>query len=303
MLHKALGEYLRFLGTQKRASKTIEAYTRDLTPWLEFCESQYTLLPTSKKNDPLFLRLYLRKRSEAKVSNRSIARFLSAVSSFQQFLATKPHTKDYIFVLPKIKYSSALPSFVSQAEAANFFSHENTREDKSTYSYVRDYTMLALLYVTGLRREELAELTVSRLDLSRGLVTTIGKGNKERIVPVGPATVTDLQSYITKREEFLAKLHTNSGRLFLNKDGEGLSVRSVDRLVKQFAKSCGSSLTPHTLRHSFATHLLENGADLVLIKEILGHSSLSTTQKYTHVTVEKMKQVYRTAHPRSGSKT
>jgi site-specific recombinase XerD len=130
----------------------------------------------------------------------------------------------------------------------------------------------------------------------------VGKGNKERVVPLGDTTKADLVNYLAKREAFVEESGGVSPSLFLNRNGERLSVRSIDRLVKKFGQAQGVDLTPHALRHSLATHLLENGANLMLIKEILGHASLSTTQKYTHVTAEAMKRVYRDAHPRSGSK-
>jgi integrase/recombinase XerD len=162
--------------------------------------------------------------------------------------------------------------------------------------------MVVFLYVTGLRREELSKLTLADIDLNRGLATTIGKGNKERVVPVGDSTVNDLKDYLSVRETHAGQTQSVDKHLFLNMQGKPLTVRSIDRLVRQFSKTHGMSFTPHTLRHSFATHMLENGADLVLIKEILGHASLSTTQKYTHVTAESMKRVYQKAHPRSGAK-
>jgi site-specific recombinase XerD len=138
--------------------------------------------------------------------------------------------------------------------------------------------------------------------MRQGLIRVIGKGNKERVVPVGDATMVDLKAYLARRQEFVESRGVAVTSLFLNRQGGRLSVRSVDRLVKKFGRGEGLDFTPHALRHSFATHLLENGADLMLIKEILGHASLSTTQKYTHVTAETLKRVYRTAHPRSGSR-
>jgi integrase/recombinase XerD len=302
MLQKALVSYLKDLAeTKHRSAKTIDAYRHDLTSWITFLEMQHAKLPSTPKNDPLYLRMYLQQRMTASVSNRSLARFLSALSGFQKFLQ-RSGNKDLLFKLPKIKYSSKLPSFVPQGEASKLFEHGNTREDKQTYGYWRDYMMVAMLYVTGLRREELAGLRISDIDLHRGLATVIGKGNKERVVPVGEATLDDLKRFMAVRQLHLEKTDSKSPHLFLNKLGKQLSVRSVDRLVKAFGKGEGLEFTPHTLRHSFATHLLENGADLLLIKEILGHSSLSTTQKYTHVTSEVMKKVYHSAHPRSGSR-
>lgn len=300
---KALTAFLKDLAEFKgRATKTIEAYRRDLEPWVTFLEKQHLALPSTAKNDPLLLRIYLRERGEAGVSNRSLARFLSALSSFQKFLSLKRDTKEYLFKIPRIKFGSRLPDFIPQADAARLFEHGNAREDKNSYLYWRDYLMIALLYVTGMRREELAKIKLSDIDLRQGLIRVIGKGNKERVVPIGDATLSDLTDYLKKRDQFMAEINHDSSALFLSRVGNPLSVRSINRRVKLFGRGEGIDFTPHTLRHSFATHLMENGADLMLIKEILGHASLSTTQKYTHVTAETMKKVYQNAHPRSGTK-
>lgn len=301
MLTASLKKFLSELSTTHgRSTHTVEAYRRDLTPWAAFLESQYTRQPMSPKNDPLFLRLYLRERSEQKSSNRSIARFLSALSTFQKFLASQRGGESYIFKLPRIKFSGKLPSFVPQAEAVKLFDDQPAPTADTRFGWWRDYVMVGLLYVTGIRRAELTSLSISQLDLARGLISVVGKGNKPRVVPLGEQMTSEVRDYLKVRAELLDKSKLSHDRLFLNQRGTPLTVRSVDRLVKAFGKKNGISFTPHTLRHSFATHMLENGADLVLIKEILGHSSLSTTQKYTHVTAETMKAAYRKAHPRSG---
>jgi len=303
MLSDLLGKYLTSLSKDARyAARTLEAYRRDLSPWVEFLQSQWEQYPSTAKNDPLFLRMYLRLRSEKNVSNRSLARFLSALSGFQRFLSQKPDAKKYLFKLPTMKYRTGIPDFVPQAELGRLFEHSGSRDDKRYYGYWRDYIMVALLYATGIRREELAGIKLSNVDLSNGTIAVLGKGNKVRLVPVGETTLKDLRKYLRLRDEFVAGRKSRCPNLLLNRSGNSLSVRSVDRIVKKFALGMGTNLTPHTLRHSFATHLLENGADLMLIKEILGHSSLSTTQKYTHITAESMKKAYRLAHPRSGSK-
>jgi len=224
------------------------------------------------------------------------------VSGFQKYLAASTKYKPYIFKLPHMKYGKTIPSFLPQKQAGALFTGPAGSRDPKSFYYRRDFIMIALLYATGIRREELASIRLTDLDLQRGLVTVTGKGNKVRVVPLGDQTLADLNDYLRDRDRFLAGRGTSSDRLLLNRYGGPLSVRSIDRLVKQFGRSKGVEFTPHTLRHSFATHLLENGADLMLIKEILGHASLSTTQKYTHVTAEAMKKVYRKAHPRSGTK-
>ncbi len=302
MLTKALESFLKDLAdTRGRAARTLEAYRRDLSPWVSFLEKQYEAQPSAVPNDPLFLRIYLRERSEAGLSNRSLARFLSALSSFQRFMTPHKKYQPLLFKIPKMKYREDIPRFISQKDAIKLFEHGGVREDKQSYYYRRDFIMVSLLYVTGIRREELAAISLSNLDLKCGLITVLGKGNKIRQVPIGDKTLEDLKDYLEVRSQFASLKESQANALFLNRSGERLSIRSVDRLVGKFARSEGIEFTPHTLRHSFATHLLENGADLILIKEILGHSSLSTTQKYTHVTAETMKKAYRAAHPRSGS--
>lgn len=298
-----LSSFLVSLAREKRRSeRTVEAYRRDLRPWIEWLETRYKELPDGLRNDPLYLRLYLRDRVVQNVSNRSLARFLSALSTFQRFLASKRGGKQYLFKLPRMKYSTSLPHFISQKEAGRLLEVKAGRSSSSDYSVWRDYLITALLYATGIRREELSKIKLSDIDSHSGLVSVTGKGNKIRLVPLGEQTAKELHEYLNHREQFLGAKDKITDRLFLNRYGDSLSIRSVDRIVGKFGRQRGQSITPHTLRHTFATHLLENGADLMLIKEILGHASLSTTQKYTHVTAESMKRVYKAAHPRSGSK-
>ncbi len=304
MLQEKLTEYLAALkGQGRHAANTIESYRRDLTPWVQFLEGKYAELPTLSRNDPLLLRLYLRMRLEAGVSNRSLARFLSALAGFQRFLAKDKSLRQYLFKLPKMKFARKMPQFITQREARALFDAPTQTRSHEPYLAWRDYLMMALLYATGMRREELANIRLTDIDWEKGLISVTGKGNKVRLVPVGDTTMAELKHYLELRKDFAAQKGTSSeSALFLNRYGKALTVRTIDRRVKKFGKAGGVELTPHALRHSFATHLLENGADLMLIKEILGHASLSTTQKYTHVTAEAMKKAYLTAHPRSGTK-
>jgi integrase/recombinase XerD len=301
MLRKALEKYLRELrDVRGRSPNTVAAYRRDLERWLDHLEEQHRKFPSSPKNDPLFLREFLRRRSQAGISNRSLARFLSALSSFQEFIGPERRYRPCLFAVPRIKFSAPLPDFISQRQAAELFSATAQGTPSARYRGWRDYIAVALLYVSGLRRAELAGLTLADIDRDRRLLTVLGKGNKQRVVPVGETTMDDLLKYLEIRDGFAGETDTASPHVLLNRSGKPLSVRGINRIVKRYGLQHGVSMTPHTLRHSFATHLMENGADMLLIKEILGHASLSTTQKYTHVTTETLKRAYEKAHPRSG---
>ena len=301
MLTDLMTQFFKYLQAGGRYSdNTIAAYRRDLTPWVSFLEKQYKETPSISLNDSVLLRSYLRQRLEKKIDNRSMVRFLSALSSFQKYLTGRRGYKDYLFEIPKMKYKSQIPNFLTQKETSRLFNSKMPSKNMNKYQIIRDYIVLALLYSTGIRRTELKNLKVSDIDLKSGLITVLGKGNKQRVAPMGENTIADVKNYLSIRKGFLKEKNKMRADLFLNKAGEDLSVRSINRLVNKYARQQGLEFTPHTLRHSFATHLLENGADLLLIKEILGHASLSTTQKYTHVTAESMKKQYKTAHPRSG---
>lgn len=302
MLSIALREYLESLQTERGLSpNTIAAYRRDLKPWVEHLENQWTLTPSARKNDPVFLRVFIRRRLEQKVSNRSLARFLSAVSGFQRYLQRNGWDQQYFFRLPRMKTPKRIPDFISQADAKRLVEPAQADSKRNRFLHWRDYTMVALLYATGIRREELTRLHLPDIDRSRGLISVLGKGNKRREVPVGEETMRDLNLYLKERQAYL-QTKAPTPAVFVNRSGRPLSLRSVNRIVRAFASKAGLDITPHALRHSFATHLLENGASLMLIKEILGHASLTTTQKYTHVTADAMKQVFNAAHPRSGRK-
>jgi site-specific recombinase XerD len=170
------------------------------------------------------------------------------------------------------------------------------------YARLRDTAILELLYSTGMRVSELTGLTADRIDYLSGVVKVRGKGKKERLCPIGNPATRALKAALAAREGWLLTLgKRGSAALFLNKHGGGLTVRSVERMLKKYAALVGLSpnLSPHALRHSFATHLLDAGADLRSVQELLGHASLSTTQIYTHVSIERLKQVYEQAHPRA----
>ncbi len=191
-----------------------------------------------------------------------------------------------------IKKLKRLPTFLTKEEISNLFSLIEPEDFMSA----RDRAILELLYSSGLRISELTQLTEYDIDLYEGLVTVKGKGNKERVVPVGDVAIKYIKEYLRYKHQF----NPNEKYLFLNKFGKNLSIRGVRKIILRWIKkaSIHKKVTPHTFRHTFATHLLESGCDLRSIQEMLGHQSLSTTNIYTHLTIERLKKIYQEAHPR-----
>ncbi|SYZ74050.1 Tyrosine recombinase XerC [Candidatus Zixiibacteriota bacterium] len=296
MIDKTLNEYLNYLAQKRRLSPgSIETYRRSLRGWVKFLEEEYKKTPPEPKLNVLLLRKYLAQRRAESVSVRTLAGFISALSGFQGFLAQHKKYIPFLTKLSKLKYTEKIPDFLSQKETEELFGFLA----KDTYLAWRDYLMVSFFYLTGIRRAELTMLKVSDLDFRRHTATVLGKGNKVRVVPYGAALHRDLENYLEVRENFIGSGRHNLGYLFLNYQGSPLTVRSVDRIVRNYCARLGKRVTPHMLRHSFATHMLENGADILAIKEMLGHASLATTQKYTHITAEQLKAVYNKAHPRA----
>ncbi len=296
MLDKSLKDYLNYLSHKRRLSPgTIETYRRALRGWVDFLDEEYRKTPPEPKLNALLLRKYLAQRRAASVSVRTLAGFISALSGFQGFLAQNKSYQPYLCKLSKLKYTEKIPDFLSQKETDELFGFLAI----DNYLAWRDYFMVSFFYLTGIRRAELTGLKISDLDFRRNTVVVLGKGNKTRVVPYGTALHNDLTYYLKIREDFISSRKQNRGYLFLNYQGEPLTVRSVDRIVKKYCSRLGKRVTPHMLRHSFATHMLENGADILAIKEMLGHASLATTQKYTHITAEQLKAVYNKTHPRA----
>lgn len=296
MLTKALNDYLKYLSEKRRLSAgSIATYRRGLSRWVDFLKEGYRSNPPDPKINSILLRKYMAKRRQESVSVRTLAGFISALAGFQRFLVRDKKFNKYLCKLSALKFTEKIPDFLSQKEAAELF--EYIRRDN--YPAWRDYIMVSLFYLSGIRRAEMAGLKVNDIDFGRHLISVTGKGNKQRIVPWGDALLADLTYYIDLRKTFINGKSNHRGHLFLNYRGEPLSVRSVDRVVGRYCSRLGKRVTPHMLRHSFATHMLENGADILGIKELLGHSSLATTQKYTHITTEQLKAVYDKAHPRA----
>ncbi|MCP4704724.1 MAG: tyrosine-type recombinase/integrase [candidate division Zixibacteria bacterium] len=296
MIIKALTEYLVELTEKHRlAPGSIETYKNHLKPWVEFLEKEYKTNSPGPKVNSILLRKFLALRRGQNVSVRTLAGFISALSGFQLYLSEKKKNKKYLCKLSKLKYSEKIPEFLSRKEAGELFDIIK----KDSYLTWRDYLMVSLFYLTGIRRAEMAGLRIQDIDFRKQVINVLGKGNKTRIVPYGDSVINNLKHYLELRDSFILGKSKHKGYLFLNYRAEPLTVRSIDRIVKKFCAPLGKRVTPHMLRHSFATHLLENGADILAIKELLGHSSLTTTQKYTHISTNKLKSVYEKAHPRA----
>lgn len=292
-------DFLEFLQKSGRYSEnSVAGYRLDLTRFCDFLMRQRFPEGASEAANKIMLRSFLGELNDINIGNRSIARFLSALATFQKFLIEKRGPREFLFEIPKIKYSRKMARFLSPKEVSDVLSPATSKKINE-FRLFRDLTMMEFLYSSGMRRAELAGITLDAVDFERGLVTVLGKGDKERSVPLGQPAIDSCRKYKKARLEKLEKEGKTSVYLFLNRDGEPLSVRSVNRIVHTYGLKAGIKVTPHMLRHSFATHLLDNGADIRAIQEMLGHESLSTTQVYTHITAGRLKEAYKKAHPRA----
>jgi integrase/recombinase XerC len=233
-------------------------------------------------------------------SGATMCRKLAALSSFFQFLCREGDLKlNAAKAIPAPKKIGKLPVFLTVDEMFRLLD----LPVKNTFIGTRDRAMLEVFYCTGIRVSELASLRLDTVQLDDGVLKVMGKGKKERMLPLGPSAVKTLNDYLAFREQKLkgVKTETPPGEVFLNARGQGLTTRGVRKIVDKYTRQNGFSfpISPHSIRHSFATHMLEGGADLRSIQEMLGHSSLSTTQKYTHLTVDGLMETYDKAHPRA----
>ena len=298
--------FLEHLEKERQVSpNTIAAYRRDLVQLGAFLADYYGGESWSWQGvDRLAMRAFLGHLQRRGLGKRSSARALSATRTFFRYL----HREEIVDANPARavgtpKLEKYLPSYLDRAQVGPLFDHATARAMEGRHGDVRNLAMLELFYSTGLRLAELASLDRDRLDLVGQQVKVVGKGRKERIVPVGDHAVRALRNYEAKRDELLRAVGQGGDRraVFLNDRGRRLSRRGVQLAMTRLLGVIdeGAGLSVHSLRHSFATHLLDAGADLRAVQELLGHASISTTQIYTHASVERLKQVYRKAHPRA----
>ena len=305
MLHlkKYIELYTFFLKNEKNYSNyTIVSYRNDLIQFFNYLKL-YRILKDDKIEyvDRSVMRKYIVYLKKSDYSARSISRKISTVRSFFKFCLREGIIKvnpTINLITPKI--DKKLPYFLYLQEVNKLIETPL----KNTIFGIRDRAILELLYGTGIRVGELVNLNICNIDLYEKTIIVFGKGSKERILPLGNPSIRAIQEYLTSRNLFEKKIFVNKNdleALFLNRLGGRLTTRSIRRIIIKYMKMAGlnKKISPHVLRHSFATHLLGGGADLRSVQELLGHKSLSTTQIYTHITKERLKTIYKKSHPRA----
>lgn len=284
---------------------TLKAYRRDLDELLEYLASYYGENAwTWQGIDRLAIRGFLAHLTRKKLSKRTIARALSAVRSFYTYL----HRNEVVEANPARGVSSPklekyLPGYLDRAQIELLFQSAELKAQDGKFTDVRNNAIVELFYSTGMRLSELRGINRGDLDLLSQQVKVRGKGRKERIIPVGDHAQLALRNYESKRDDLIRNEIPNADRMafFLSSRGKRISVRAIQSAVTGFLDKIDedAGLSTHSLRHTFATHLLDAGADLRAVQELLGHASISTTQIYTHTSVERLKEVYRKSHPRA----
>ncbi len=287
-----LREFLDYLSVEKGLSKnTLEAYSRDLESYRSFLEGTKVSGWQDVKRDHIMQFLLDEKKRGLEAA--SIARRMVAIKVFHRFLLKERYLKeDITSVLESPRLWKRLPQFLTRQEMDALF-----KIIASEKIPLRDRALLELLYATGMRVSEIANLKMGDLNFEGAFIRCTGKGSKERIVPVGRQALQQCKNYLEKER---SKIKTPALELFIGQSGKGLSRIFIWQMIKKYAKLAGikKDITPHTFRHSFATHLLEGGADLRVVQELLGHSDISTTQIYTHVSRDRLKGIHAKFHPR-----
>jgi integrase/recombinase XerC len=298
-LYTSINKFIDYIALERGASPhTCRAYRKDLELFAAFL-TEKGLPADAATIDHLTIRLYLGHLYQRKgIKRTSVVRKLATLRTFFRYLKREGMiAKNPAKMVATPKGGGTLPHALTVDEAFRLLDVPDVTNPLG----LRDRAILEFLYSSGLRVGELTSLNLEDLDLVRGMVRVMGKGGKERMVPIGSKAVEALRSYLARRGELLAKGKSTTQYLFLNYRGENLTARSVARMIKTYRLQgeIVKEASPHTFRHSFATHLLDAGADLRGIQELLGHASLSTTQKYTHVSSAKLMEVYDRTHPRA----
>ncbi|MDR2828067.1 MAG: site-specific tyrosine recombinase XerD [Acholeplasmatales bacterium] len=290
-------DYIYYLRTERGLSRnTIVSYNKDVDDYLSFLKKYYSiddLKDVSKKE----IEAYLKNLKKHELTASSISRKLSAIKSFHKFLYLEKEVEIDIskdFESPKI--DKKLPNVLSIEEVLSLLE----KTDKDTPLGYRNKALIELIYGSGLRVSELLNIKIKEMHYNESFITIIGKGNKERIVPISEASKEAIKKYLSNGRLLLTKKTVNE-YLFVNTYGNKLSRQGFFKILKGLAEEANITIevTPHTLRHTFATHLLENGIDLRTLQKLLGHEDISTTQIYTHISNKRMQEVYNKSHPRA----
>lgn len=285
-----IDKFLNYVSIEKNYSPhTADSYKKDLSEFEKFLDQRG--VKDIKKIDYFCLRKFLSLLSERKLSKRSLSRKISTLKSFFKFIVREGILKSNpaaSLIYPRL--DKPLPKFLTEKEVIALLE----LPDLDNFSGLRDKAILEFLYSTGARASEAVSLKVSDMDIISGVAKVKGKGRKERLLPLGEPALLSIKAYLDRRTD------TNQS-LFINSRGGSLTDRGLRFVVHKYIIKAAVSLgvSPHTFRHSFATHLLNRGADLRSVQELLGHSSISTTQVYTHLTIDSLKKVYEKAHPRA----
>ncbi|MGH2562998.1 MAG: tyrosine-type recombinase/integrase [Ginsengibacter sp.] len=290
-------KFLDYLTFQKRYSRhTIISYETDLTAFFDFVVLQYNSLELREISASV-VRSWLASLKENKITSKTINRKISTLKSFFKYqLKTNEIDVNPVSAIVSLKVSKRLPSFIEQRDINTLF--RNT-EFPDTWEGKTNRLLLLIFYQTGIRLSELINIKESHIDKSKSTIKVLGKGNKERIIPVNNTLLGEMNTYISEKN--FVKEVSGKDFLFISKKGKELYPKYVYKVVKKYLGdvSTNDRKSPHVLRHSFATHLTNNGADINAIKELLGHASLASTQIYTHNSIDKLKEVHKLAHPKS----
>jgi integrase/recombinase XerC len=303
-MDELIERYIQYLQYERNASPhTVRNYRSDLVQFRDFlAQGQPGSKVSLKSIDALRIRGFLAFLFEKEKKKTSIARKLAAVRAFFKFLS-REHTlaENPAAAVSTPKLARTLPRIMSEEEMNDFLDRVGQAAQSGDPALARDRAILELLYASGLRVSELTGLDLRNVNFGDGIVLVRGKGDKERIVPFGSKARAALTAYLPVREKILHENKATAAALFLNARGGRLTPRSVDRLLKKHIRRFGANVkvSPHSLRHAFASHLLAEGADLRAIQEMLGHKSLATTQKYTQVSIKQLMDVYDKTHPKA----
>ena len=294
-------DFLTWLAVEKgRAPRTLEAYRRDLRAYCDFLAGTGRAIADASEDDVV---AYLRERQRSGAAPASVSRGMVAVRSLHRFLASETGAADPTGAVEMPRVPRGLPKALSEQQVAELLAVPGGDDPAAR----RDRAMLELLYGTGMRISELVGLSLHDFDLADALVRVFGKGSKERVLPLGRHALHELRSWLDpagrgRWEPQRWPSRDDADAVFLNRSGRRLTRQGAWGIVKKHGAAIGLSakLSPHVLRHSCATHMLDHGADIRTVQELLGHASITTTQIYTHVSTEQLQAVYRAAHPRSG---